>query len=77
MGTVKAYTWKELIEQAEIAENQLKSLRPPKVGGGSSTKAMTRVNLPIHKHWKYMEELDQKKVTRTGLQSIETILLQR
>jgi len=37
MGAVKAYTWKKLVEQAEIAENRLKGLssQSPKTSGES------------------------------------------
>ena len=44
MGAVKAYTWMELIEQAEIAEKSAKKLETPKAGGKSTTK----LNLMIH-----------------------------
>jgi len=44
MGVVKAHTWMELIEQAEIAEKSAKKLETPKAGGKSTTK----LNLMIH-----------------------------
>ena len=72
MGAVKAHIWKKLVEQAEIAEKSAKNLSPPlsKVGGESTTKAITQLNFLIHQHWKYMEELNQRRVTLTELQSI-------
>jgi len=72
MGAVKAHIWKKLVEQAEIAEKSAKNLSPPlsKVGGESTTKAMTRLNLSIHQRWKYMEKLDQRRVTPAKFQSI-------
>jgi len=50
MGAVKAHTWKELIEQAEIAEKSAKKFETPKAGGESTAKVMTRLNLLIHQH---------------------------
>ena len=40
MGTVKAYTWKELVEQAEIAEKSAKKFEPstPKGKWGVNNK---------------------------------------
>ena len=70
MGAVKAHTWKELIEQAEITEKSAKKFETPKSSGESIIKAMTQLNLLIHQHWKYMEELDQRRVTPIKLQSI-------
>ena len=71
MGSVKAHTWKELIEQAEITEKLAKKFETPKSMWESTTKAMIRLNLLIHQHWKYIEELDQRKVTLTRLRSIK------
>ena len=45
MGVVKAHTWKELIEQAEIAEKSAKKFETPKSRWGITTKAMTQLNL--------------------------------
>ena len=50
MGAVKVYTWKELIEQAEIAEKSAKKFETPKSSGESTAKAIIRLNLLIHQH---------------------------
>ena len=52
MGAVKAHTWKELVEQAGIADKLAKKFESPlpKAGGESTTKAMTLLNLLIHQH---------------------------
>ena len=70
MGAVKAHTLKELIKQAEIAKKSAKKFETPKSRWEIKAKVMTRLNLLIHQHWKYIEELDQRKVTPIGLQSI-------
>ena len=39
MGAVKAHTWKELIEQAEIAEKSVKKFETPKSRWGINNKS--------------------------------------
>ena len=39
MGAVKAHTWKELIEQAEIAEKSAKKFETPKSRWGINNKS--------------------------------------
>jgi len=48
MGAIKAHKWKELVEQAEIAEKSAKSLSPqcPRTSGGSATRSVMQSNLP-------------------------------
>ena len=42
MGAIKAHTWKELVEQAEIAEKSVKKFEPsgPRISGGPTTQSM-------------------------------------
>jgi len=47
MGAVKAHTWKELVEQAEIAEKLAKKIEPSvfKSKWGSTPKGVMQPNL--------------------------------
>jgi len=71
MGAVKAHTWKKLIEQAEIAKILANKFETPKSRQGNQQQKLWHGWI----FWyisieKYMEELNQKKVTPTRLQSI-------
>ena len=63
MGAVKDHTWKELIEQAEIAEKSAKKFETPKSRWGINNKNYGMAESS--------DTSDQRKVTPTELQSIK------
>jgi len=52
MGAVKAHTWKELVEQAKIAEKSAKKFESPLQNhvGNQKQKPKAQLNLLIYQH---------------------------
>jgi len=48
MGVVKAHTWKDLVEQAELAEKSPTKFEPsvPRIDGESTTRDVMQPSLP-------------------------------
>ena len=51
MGAVKAHVWKDLVKQAEITKNRLRSLNPPypRKNGGSTPRGVMQPNFSNQK----------------------------
>ena len=83
MGAVKAHTWKELVEQAEIAEKSAKKFEPSTPKGKWGTNNKGRGDMAQSSQAKGKETMSvelsgdvQSKVKKSGFNNL-TVLLQR